>query len=112
MMSEKPPVCNYEGSDYQTSFWEEGGRAYEDACEKVVLRRLLPAGGRLMLELGAGAGRNTKRYEGFEQVVLLDYSRTQLNRGNSTWGPEKSIFTLRQMFTSCHLSMVFLTVPP
>ena len=26
-----PPICNYEGSDYQTSFWEQGGRQYEDA---------------------------------------------------------------------------------
>jgi SAM-dependent methyltransferase/DNA-directed RNA polymerase subunit RPC12/RpoP len=31
-----------------------------------------------MLELGAGAGRNTPRYAGFERIVLLDYSTTQL----------------------------------
>ena len=82
MMSEKPPVCNYEGSDYQTSFWEEGGRAYEDACEAVALRRLLPDKGRLMLELGAGAGRNTKRYEGFDR---LSYS---IIRDRSSYKPE------------------------
>ena len=76
----QPPVCNYEGSDYQTSFWEQGGRDYEDQCEAVALQRLLPKGGRLMLELGAGAGRNTPRYTGFERVVLLDYSRTQLEQ--------------------------------
>ena len=62
---EQPPVCNYEGSDYQTSFWERGGRAYEDAVEAVALRRLLPPGGKRLLELGAGAGRNTPRYQGF-----------------------------------------------
>ena len=28
-----PPVCNYEESDYQESFWEHGNRAYEDAAE-------------------------------------------------------------------------------
>ncbi len=45
-MTEKtPPVCSYEGSDYQKSFWEEGGRAYEDAAEEIALRRLLPAAG-------------------------------------------------------------------
>ena len=33
-----------------------------------------------MLELGAGAGRNTPRYRNFERVVLLDYSRTQLEQ--------------------------------
>ena len=42
------------------------------------MRRLLPDFGNLLLELGAGAGRNTPRYHGFQRVVLLDYSRTQL----------------------------------
>ncbi len=81
-----PPVCNYEGSDYQATFWEKGSRAYEDAVEEVALRRLLPAGGRLLLELGAGAGRNTPRYHGFERVVLLDYSRTQLEQAQQRLG--------------------------
>lgn len=84
--AERPPVCDYEGSDYQTSFWEQGGREYEDGAEAVALRRLLPASGRLMLELGAGAGRNTPRYGGFERVVLLDYSRTQLEQAQARLG--------------------------
>lgn len=83
---ETPPVCNYEGSDYQQSFWDQGGRAYEDAVEEVALRRLLPPSGRLMLELGAGAGRNTPRYRSFERVVLLDYSRTQLEQARQKLG--------------------------
>ncbi|MHB8855723.1 MAG: methyltransferase domain-containing protein [Bellilinea sp.] len=81
-----PPVCNYEGSDYQQSFWDQGGRAYEDAVEAVALRRLLPASGKLMLELGAGAGRNTPRYRNFARVVLLDYSRTQLEQARARLG--------------------------
>jgi len=81
-----PPVCNYEGSDYQQSFWDQGGRAYEDAVEAVALRRLLPASGRLLLELGAGAGRNTPRYKNFERVVLLDYSHTQLEQARDRLG--------------------------
>jgi len=83
---ETPPVCNYEGSDYQTSFWEYGGREYEDAAEAVALRRLLPPGGERMLELGAGAGRNSLRYSGFNQVVLVDYSRTQLEQASQRLG--------------------------
>ena len=63
---ETPPICSYEGSDYQTSFWDQGGREYEDAVEAIALQRLLPKSGRHMLELGAGAGRNTPRYAGFE----------------------------------------------
>ncbi len=81
-----PPVCNYEGSDYQTSFWEKGGRAYEDACEALALKKLLPAKGGHLLELGAGAGRNTPRYTGYDQITLLDYSRTQLEQARARLG--------------------------
>jgi len=85
----RPPVCDYEGSDYQTRFWERGGRGYEDRCEAIALKRLLPKNGKLMLELGAGAGRNTVRYKGFERVVLLDYSRTQLKQAQERLGNSK-----------------------
>jgi len=81
-----PPVCDYEGSDYQTSFWDQGDREYEDRTEAIALRRLLPSSGRLMLELGAGAGRNTTRYAGYERVVLLDYSTTQLQQAQERLG--------------------------
>ena len=81
-----PPVCDYEGSDYQTSFWEQGGRAYEDKAEEIALRRMLPAQGQLLLELGAGAGRNTPRYTGYNRIVLLDYSRTQLQQARAKLG--------------------------
>lgn len=84
----QPPVCNYEGSDYQSSFWERGGREYEDRVEAIALKRLLPAGGRLLLELGAGAGRNTARYVGFERVVLVDFSLSQLQQAQARLGGE------------------------
>jgi len=81
-----PPVCDYEGSDYQTSFWDEGGREYEDLAEAIALKRLLPPSGRLLLEIGAGAGRNTPRYAGYQRIVLLDYSRTQLQQARARLG--------------------------
>jgi SAM-dependent methyltransferase len=83
---EKPPICDYEGSDYQERFWEKGGRSYEDATEAVALKRLLPPTGDHLLELGAGAGRNTPRYSGYSQVTLLDYSRTQLLQARQRLG--------------------------
>ncbi len=86
MQTERPPICDYDGSDYQTSFWEQGGRAYEDQVEAIALRRLLPKQGRLLLEIGAGAGRNTPRYRGYERVVLLDYSYTQLQQAQARLG--------------------------
>jgi ubiquinone/menaquinone biosynthesis C-methylase UbiE len=87
-MNSSPPVCDYEGSHYQEEFWERGQRAYEDACEAQTLRRLLPRSGQLLLELGAGAGRNTSRYTGYDRIVLLDYSRTQLAQARERLGDE------------------------
>jgi ubiquinone/menaquinone biosynthesis C-methylase UbiE len=86
MAANRSPVCDYEGSDYQATFWEQGGREYEDQAEAVALQRLLPESGQLLLELGAGAGRNTPRYKGFDRVVLLDYSRTQLHLAQERLG--------------------------
>lgn len=98
-MVDTPPVCNYEGSDYQTSFWDKGGREYEDRTEAIALKRLLPTGGRLLLELGAGAGRNTPRYRGFERIVLLDYSRTQLEQAQQRLGQsDKYIYVAADVY--------------
>ncbi len=94
-----PPVCDYEGSDYQQSFWEQGGRAYEDGAEAVALRRLLPKSGRLLLEVGAGAGRNTPRYAGFERIVLMDYSTTQMQQAQARLGrSEKYIYVAADVY--------------
>jgi ubiquinone/menaquinone biosynthesis C-methylase UbiE len=81
-----PPVCDYEGSDYQSRFWGKGEREYEDRSESIAIRRLLPKNGKLLLELGAGAGRNTQRYDGFERIILLDYSRSQLKQAQEFLG--------------------------
>jgi ubiquinone/menaquinone biosynthesis C-methylase UbiE len=74
----EPRICDYEGSNYRTEFWESQDRAYEDQVERVALRRLLPAQGRRLLEIGAGFGRLTSEYAAFDQVVLMDYSLSQL----------------------------------
>jgi ubiquinone/menaquinone biosynthesis C-methylase UbiE len=98
-MTNTPPVCNYEGSDYQQSFWDQGGREYEDRAEAIALKRLLPKSGRLMLELGAGAGRNTPRYAGFERIVVLDYSATQLAQAQQKLGrSEKYIYVAADIY--------------
>ncbi len=86
MTTERPPVCDYEGADYQASFWDTGQRQYEDETEARALRAFLPPRGKLLLEIGAGAGRNTPRYAGFERIVLMDYSRTQLQQAQARLG--------------------------
>lgn len=98
--SERLPICDYEGSDYQERFWERGGREYEDRVEAIALRRLLPPqGGERLLELGAGAGRNTPRYTGYHQVVLLDYSLTQLQKARARLGEsERYIYVAADVY--------------
>jgi ubiquinone/menaquinone biosynthesis C-methylase UbiE len=79
------PICDYEGSKYSSEFWTNK-RAYEDQAEAIALERLLPTTGNLLLELGAGTGRNTLRYKGFKQIVLLDYSLSQLQEAQKILG--------------------------
>ncbi len=106
----RPPVCDYEGSDYQTRFWEKGGREYEDRCEAIALQRLLPREGSLLLELGAGAGRNTPRYGGYRRVVLLDYSRTQLKQAQERLGPsDRYIFVAADIYRLPFINSLFDT---
>jgi ubiquinone/menaquinone biosynthesis C-methylase UbiE len=106
-----PPVCDYEGSDYQTSFWDQGGREYEDRTEAIALKRLLPPRGRILLELGAGAGRNTPRYVGFDRIILLDYSRTQLEQAQVRLGTsEKYIYVAADAYRLPFVDGLFDTV--
>ena len=68
-------ICDYEGSNYRTEFWEGKDRDYEDRVERVALRRMLPPQGRRLLEIGAGFGRLTDEYAAFDQVAgdLIDF---------------------------------------
>lgn len=84
--NQTPAFCNYDDSDYQEAFWGEGKRAYEDESEAMALQRLLPEKGKLMLEIGAGAGRNTLRYKGYEKIVVMDYALTQVQQAKAHLG--------------------------
>jgi len=81
-----PPVIDYEGSGYRTEFWEGQGRDYEDLTERIALRRLLPPHGRRVVHLGAGFGRMTGELSGYDQVIVLDYSRTMLQDAQARLG--------------------------
>jgi len=87
-----PRICDYEGSNYRTDFWEGRGRNYEDRVERLVLRQLLPDHGRRLLEIGAGFGRLTGEYHMFEQVVVLDYSFSQLQFARQHYGDDGYLY--------------------
>lgn len=82
-------VCDYEGSGYRTDFWEGQGRDYEDRTERIALRRLLPPHGRRIVHLGAGFGRMTNELGGYQQVIVLDYSRTMLQDAQKFLGRDE-----------------------
>jgi ubiquinone/menaquinone biosynthesis C-methylase UbiE len=102
------PVCNYEGSNYRTDFWEGQGREYEDGVERVALRALLPAtrqraasrdaygdaegkepsAGQRLIELGAGYGRLADLYGAFQAVVLTDRAFTQVQQARQRLGSD------------------------
>ncbi|MDX1616784.1 MAG: class I SAM-dependent methyltransferase [Candidatus Promineifilaceae bacterium] len=85
---DQPPVCDYEGSDYRTRFWEDQGRDYEDRVERIALRRLLPASGATLIDIGAGYGRLADEYDGYRRVVLFDYSRSLLREAQARLGAD------------------------
>ena len=85
-MEREPRLCDYENSTYRTDFWEGQGREYEDLAERIALRHLLPPAGRHLIDIGAGFGRLEEFYGGYEQVVLLDYSRSMLRQTQERLG--------------------------
>ncbi len=85
-MSEPRRVCDYGESTYRTDFWEGQGREYEDLAERRALQRLLPPRGRRLLDIGAGFGRLSEFYAGYDQAVLLDYSPSLLREARARLG--------------------------
>ena len=79
-------ICDYEGSDYQSRFWQNADRAYENAVERVAIRRLLPPTGARIVEFGAGFGRLADLYTGYDEIILLDYSRSLLKQAQERLG--------------------------
>lgn len=61
---------------YRDQFW--AAREYEDRCDRLALRALLPTGGNRLIDVGAGFGRLVDEYGQFASVALVDASPTML----------------------------------
>ncbi len=81
-------ICDYEGSQYRTEFWENQNRQYEDLVERIALEHMLPPTGNRLIEVGAGFGRLVTMYDGYEQIILTDYARTQLEEAQRYLGQD------------------------
>lgn len=92
-------ICDYEGSQYRTEFWENENRAYEDGVERVAIQAMLPATGKHILEIGAGYGRLADLYAGYEKIILLDYARTQVEEAQRYLGhDDKFIYVVGNVY--------------
>lgn len=106
-----PPVCDYEGSNYRTHFWENQGRDYEDRAERIALRRLMPATGDTLIDVGAGFGRLASEYAGYQRVVLFDYSRSLLREAQDRLGQDpRFIFVAGNWYQMPFVSGLFETL--
>jgi len=71
---------------YRDIFWRT--RGYEDLCDRIAMRALLPATGERLIEVGAGFGRLVDEYRGYNEVVLFDSSQTLLDAGRERLGAD------------------------
>jgi SAM-dependent methyltransferase len=97
-MSQEPRVCDYEDSSYRTDFWEGQSREYEDLAERIALRHLLPPEGHRLLDIGPGFGRLAEFYQGYEQVILLDYSQSLLRQAQERLGRDGRVLYVAASF--------------
>lgn len=104
-------ICDYEGSKYRTDFWENQNREYEDRVERIAMRALLPARGNRLIEIGAGFGRLVDLYDGYRQVILLDYARSQLEEARRYLNDdERFVFVVADIYNLPFVSNLFDTL--
>lgn len=99
MLDQSHGICDYEGTSYRARFWDGQGREYEDLAERIALRKLLPARGRRIIEIGAGFGRLVDLYAGYDQVILLDYAKSGLREAQGRLGrSERYIYIAADLY--------------
>jgi SAM-dependent methyltransferase len=77
-------IAAYDDLRYRDVFW--AARSYEDACDRIALRALLPSTGGRLIEVGAGFGRLAAEYAGYDEVVLLDASAVHVAAAREALG--------------------------
>jgi len=93
-----PRFCDYEGSHYRTTFWEGQGREYEDLAERIALRKLLPPTGERIIDIGGGFGRLVDLYARYEEIVLMDYSMSQLEDARGRLGAGRITYVAANLY--------------
>ena len=79
----RPPTYDL---SYRDAFWTV--RAYEDRCDRIALRALLPRPGGHVVDLGAGFGRLADEYGAFATVSLVDASPVMVKAASERVGTD------------------------
>ena len=80
-------IADYNGYDYKKIFWEDGKRDYEDLCDRLAVRKLLPDAMDDFVDIAGGYGRLTDEYiSRAKHSTIFDYSKTELADAKKTYG--------------------------
>lgn len=80
-------ISDYNGYDYKKIFWEDADRKYEDAADRMAIRRLLPRQMDNFVDIAGGYGRLANEYLPRAKVAtLFDYSETELAQAKEIYG--------------------------
>lgn len=80
-------ISDYNGYDYKKIFWEDADRKYEDAADRIAIRRLLPKHMQSFVDIAGGYGRLADEYlPRSETATLFDYSETELAQARELYG--------------------------
>ena len=82
--------ADYNGYDYE-EYWREHDRAYEDAADRMAIRKLLPKNMENFVDIGGGYGRLADEYlDRSKNVTIFDYSKTELAQAKEKYGDKIS----------------------
>lgn len=80
-------ISDYNGYDYKKIFWEDADRKYEDAADRMAIRRLLPKQMDQFVDIAGGYGRLADEYlPRAKTATLFDYSKTELAQARDLYG--------------------------
>ena len=80
-------VADYNGYDYKKIFWEDADRKYEDAADRMAIKKLLPKKMKNFVDIAGGYGRLADEYlPRAEKATVFDYSKTELKQAKELYG--------------------------
>ncbi|MBQ6605881.1 class I SAM-dependent methyltransferase [Candidatus Saccharibacteria bacterium] len=80
-------VADYNGYDYKKNFWEDADRKYEDAADRLAIKKLLPKKMKNFVDIAGGYGRLADEYlPRAKKSTVFDYSKTELKQAKELYG--------------------------